>query len=202
MFNMDLLTLDTALTPIPLEDGALAFLEQIPLGLDNAQVFTELVAQTAWRAETVTVWGKRHLQPRLTAWHGEASYSYSGITLAPLPLTPLMQQIRQVVEVLCGHRFNSVLLNYYRDGRDSMGMHADNEAELGERPVIASLSFGATRTMIFKHKRTRALRKIKLTNGNLLIMSEETQKNWLHGIAKEAGTLDARLNLTFRKIIK
>ena len=118
-------------------------------------MLARLIAETAWRSEPITVWGKQYLQPRLTAWHGEAAYTYSGLRLEPLPFTPLQQEIRAAVEAASGRRFNSVLLNYYRDGRDSMGMHSDNEPELGPEPAIASVSFGAERTFILQHKRSR-----------------------------------------------
>ena len=142
---MDLFSANAGLQAIPIEDGELALLAQLPLPISNAEVLARLLTETAWRSETVVVYGKRHLQPRLTAWYGEASYTYSGLTLDPLPLTPLLEQLRRTVEEVTGHRYNSVLLNHYRDGRDSMGMHSDDEPELGPNPVIASLSFGATR---------------------------------------------------------
>jgi alkylated DNA repair dioxygenase AlkB len=198
---MDLFSSANSLVPIPIEDGALALQRQLVLPLSNADVLARLIAETAWRAETVTVFGKRHLQPRLTAWHGEASYTYSGLTLDPLPFTPLLQQIRAAVEAATGCRFNSVLLNYYRDGRDSMGMHSDDEPELGAEPAIASVSFGATRTFILRHKRSKRTVKLELDDGSLLFMSGAMQKNWLHGINKTARTLGARVNLTFRQIL-
>ena len=105
-----------------------------------------------------------------------------------------------MVQDVTGHRFNSVLLNLYRDGRDSMGMHSDDEPELGPNPVIASLSFGAARSFILKHKHNKKTVRIDLTDGSLLLMSGATQKNWLHGINKTTRPLQSRLNLTFRKI--
>lgn len=198
---MDLFAPSTVLTPIPLQDGELAWLEQIPLGLANAQVLAQLIADTAWRHETISVFGKRYPQPRLSAWHGEARYAYSGLTLDPLPFTPLLGMLRTAVEAATGRPFNSVLLNYYRDGRDSMGMHSDDEPELGSDPVIASLSFGATRTFILKHKRTRQSVKLALADGSLLLMGGAMQKNWLHGINKETRPLGPRVNLTFRNIM-
>jgi alkylated DNA repair dioxygenase AlkB len=197
---MDLFAPSNILTPIPLADGELALLPALALPLSLPDVMAHLVAETEWRAETVTVFGKRHLQPRLTAWHGDAAYTYSGLTLAPLPFTPLLQQIYTAVESATGHRFNSVLLNYYRDGRDSMGMHSDDEPELGPEPAIASLSLGATRTFILRHKQTRQTVKIELQNGSLLLMAGALQQNWLHGINKTARPVGPRLNLTFRYI--
>jgi alkylated DNA repair dioxygenase AlkB len=188
------------LTPIPIEDGILSMLPQLDLSLPNDEVLARLVADTAWRAETVTVFGKRHLQPRLTAWHGDARYTYSGLTLDPLPFTPLLQEIRAAVEAATGRQFNSVLLNYYRDERDSMGMHSDDEAVLGPEPAIASVSFGATRTFILRHKRSKTILKLELTDGSVLFMGGKLQNNWLHGINKSARPHGPRVNLTFRYI--
>jgi alkylated DNA repair dioxygenase AlkB len=197
---MDLFTSSKILTPIPVPDGELSFLAQLPLSLPNDAVLARLLAETAWRSESITLWGKQFLQPRLTAWHGEAAYTYSGLRLDPLPFTPLQQEIRQAVEAASGRRFNSVLLNYYRDGRDSMGMHSDNEPELGPQPAIASVSFGATRTFILQHKRTRQRLKVDLSDGSLLLMAGQLQENWLHGINKTVRTAGPRVNLTFRLI--
>jgi alkylated DNA repair dioxygenase AlkB len=197
---LDLFAFSATLVPIPVEDGELSFLVQLPLALSNAEVLRRLVDETDWRAETVVVYGKRHLQPRLTAWHGDAAYTYSGLRLTPLPFTPLLETIRQAVEQASGRRFNSVLLNYYRNERDSMGMHSDDEPELGPEPVIASLSFGATRTFVLRHKRSKQVLKVDLTDGSLLLMSGKLQHNWLHGINKTARPLGPRINLTFRFI--
>ncbi|RSZ59245.1 alpha-ketoglutarate-dependent dioxygenase AlkB [Massilia atriviolacea] len=191
---------ETRLTPFPLEDGALAVLPQLPLPISNAEVLARLIAETDWRAESITLWGKRHPQPRLTAWHGEAAYTYSGLRLEPLPFTPLQLELKQAVEAACGHRFNSVLLNYYRNERDSMGMHSDDEIELGPEPVIASLSFGAPRSFVLRHKGTKQTLKLGLNDGTLLVMSGNTQKHWQHGINKSTRAIGPRVNLTFRYV--
>lgn len=197
---MDLFSSSKILAPIPVPDGELSFLAQLELGLSNEAVLARLIAETAWRSETVTVWGKQYLQPRLTAWHGEAAYTYSGLRLDPLPFTALQQEIRAAVEAASGCRFNSVLLNYYRDGRDSMGMHSDNEPELGPAPAIASVSFGAERTFLLQHKGTKQRLRIALTDGSLLLMAGQLQNNWLHGINKVTRNVGPRVNLTFRLI--
>jgi alkylated DNA repair dioxygenase AlkB len=186
------------LVSIPIEDGELSMLAQLPMPIGNAEILARLVDDTPWRADTVVVYGKRYLQPRLTAWYGEASYTYSGLTLQPLPLTPLLEQLRTAVEQATGRRYNSVLLNYYRDGADSMGMHSDDEPELGPEPVIASLSYGATRTFILRHKRSKRTVKLDLTDGSLLLMAGTLQTHWQHGINKTAKLVGPRLNLTFR----
>lgn len=198
--SMDLFSSSELLTPIAIPDGALSFLAQLTLAHANDEVLARLIAETAWRSERITVWGKQYPQPRLTAWHGDAAYAYSGLRLEPLPFTPLQQEIRQAVEAASGRRFNSVLLNFYRDGRDSMGMHSDNEPELGPEPAIASVSFGAARTFVLQHKVSKQRLNIALTDGSLLLMAGKLQKNWLHGINKVRREVRLRVNLTFRFI--
>lgn len=194
---------DPGLLSIPIEDGELYFQQRLSLpdGLTPEQVMQRLLDETPWRAEHITVYGKTYLQPRLTAWHGETSYSYSGMTLHPLPFTPLQLLLKQAVEQATGRQFNSVLLNYYRDQRDSMGFHADDEKELGPHPAIASLSFGAARTFILKHRRQPRQLKLALGDGSLLLMAGALQSHWLHGINKESKPCGPRINLTFRYIL-
>lgn len=197
---MDLFASPDVLTPIPIADGELAMLPQLPLHISNADVMAQLIADTPWRAETVTVYGKQHLQPRLSAAYGEAPYTYSGLTIHPLPWTSLLLSIKAAVESASGCTFNSVLLNYYRDERDSMGMHSDDERVLGRNPVVASVSFGATRAFILRHKATKQTVKLDLTDGCLLLMAGALQHHWQHGINKATKSISPRLNLTFRSI--
>jgi alkylated DNA repair dioxygenase AlkB len=198
---MNLFTSSNSLIPIPIPDGELLWLEQLPLALPNDMVLARLIDETGWRAESISLWGKQYLQPRLTAWHGDARYSYSGLDLEPLPFTPLLLSIKQAVEAATGHSFNSVLLNYYRNERDSMGMHSDDEPELGREPAIASVSFGASRTFILRHRNTKQTLKHELTDGSVLLMRGKTQHFWLHGINKSSRSIGPRVNLTFRKIL-
>ena len=198
---MDLFDSPGTLVPIPIEDGALALMARLPLPYPTDEVFRRLRDETPWRQDSIVLFGKQHLQPRLTAWYGDASYTYSGLRLDPLPWTPLLAELRAAVEAACGCRFNSVLLNYYRNERDSMGMHSDDEPELGPDPVIASLSFGATRPFVLRHKRNKQTHKIDLQDGSLLLMSNGLQSNWLHGIHKSTRPLGERINLTFRYIV-
>ncbi len=197
---MDLFDPPGTLLPIPIEDGALALMARLPLPYSTEEVFARLRAETPWRQDSIVLFGKRHLQPRLTAWYGDASYTYSGLRLDPLPWTPLLAALRKAVEHACGRRFNSVLLNYYRNERDSMGMHSDDEPELGPEPAIASLSFGATRSFILRHKYNKRTLKLELDDGSLLLMSGMLQSYWLHGIHKATRSLGERINLTFRYI--
>lgn len=198
---MDLFDPPHTLVSLPFEDGELRWQAQLDLPLSNEDVLARLIAETAWRAESITIAGQSHLQPRLTAWHGEKAYTYSGLRLAPQPFTPLQLTILAAVEAATGLRFNSVLLNYYRDGRDSMGMHSDDEAELGPEPAIASVSFGATRTFVLRHKASKRILKIELSSGSLLLMAGRTQHCWQHGIHKSTRPLGPRVNLTFRYIV-
>jgi alkylated DNA repair dioxygenase AlkB len=198
---MDLFADDTSLTAIPIADGELWFQQRLALDPAPAEVMQRLLEETDWRAEEIQVWGKLHMQPRLSAWHGEASYRYSGKTFHPLPFTPLQLHIKQAVERATGRKFNSVLLNYYRNERDSMGFHADDERELGPDPAVASVSFGDPRTFILKHRRLPKTVKLALGDGCLLLMAGALQRHWLHGINKERTARGPRINLTFRLIM-
>lgn len=194
------------LQSLQLEDGELYFSQNPALPLPPAELFSRLLQETPWRRESISLFGKTHWQPRLLAWYGEpqARYRYSGTVYEPLPWTPLLAQLRLCMQELCQVQFNSVLLNYYRDQHDSMGMHADDELELGPRPLIASLSLGAARTLIFKHKRRKELPplRVALGGGSLLLMAGDTQRNWLHGINKQSRFCGPRINLTFRQIVR
>lgn len=188
-----------------LKDADLSYSGRINLGIDPAELLGELVSDTPWRQDTVTLWGKTHPQPRLTAWYGdrECAYRYSGIRLEPFVWTSRLSDLRDRAEQIAGVRFNSVLLNYYRDQRDSMGMHCDDEPELGAQPVIASISLGAERALVFKHKHAPELKPatVVLESGSLLLMRGDTQANWKHGIMKTKRKIGPRVNLTFRKIV-
>jgi len=202
----DLFQSDAALQRLPARDGDLLYGSRLEIGAPTRSVLNELIERTPWQAESVIVWGKTYRQPRLTAWYGDedARYEYSGLELDPLPWTPRLLAIRASVERAAGSRFNSVLLNYYRNERDSMGMHSDDEPELGEEPVIASLSLGEARTLMFRHRsdRSRKSFRVELGDGSLLLMRGATQRNWKHGIAKERRPCGARVNLTFRRIVQ
>lgn len=190
---------------LPATDAQLTFWEHVALPGGETVVFEQLLEETAWRQEDIVLFGKRHMQPRLLAWHGDpgARYRYSGVDHEPLPWTPLLSSLRGSVEAVSGHSYNSVLLNLYRDHRDSMGMHADDEPELGPEPVIASLSLGETRTLILRHRHDKSVPglKVPLTSGSLLVMAGETQRNWKHGINKLRRPCGPRINLTFRHIL-
>ncbi len=164
-----------------------------------------LRADVAWRQESITLFGKQIPQPRLTAWYGDedARYSYSGIALVPLPWTPLLASLRARASEAAATPFNSVLLNLYRNGHDSMGLHADDEPELGPDPTIASISLGAVRRFTLRPRRPKAGRagaSLELPHGSLLVMEGGVQARWLHGVPKQPSVAEPRINLTFRRI--
>ena len=170
-----------------------------------------LTETIAWEQGEIMMFGKKVLEPRLTAWYGEAgkSYTYSGKTQYGLTWTDALSLIKNKVEAACQpiinyqpSLFNSVLLNYYRNGQDSMGWHADDEKELGRNPVIASLNFGESRRFLFRRKADKNIKhEILLTHGSLLIMAGEMQHYWQHAVPKEPKKNLPRINLTFRWII-
>lgn len=196
-----------ALTPIPLPHADVLLAPQFILPDVAVSLLEELTNTIAWRHEPIKLFGKEIMQPRLTAWHGDptACYSYSGIALDPQPWTPALQQLREQVQIAAQTRFNSVLLNLYRTGQDSMGWHADNEPELGPAPTIASVSLGATRRFRLRprdpHFVSHAPVSLDLTNGSLLLMRGSTQQHWLHAVPKTARPTAPRLNLTFRLVV-
>lgn len=204
MRTTDLFPSEPCLEQVHIQDANVSYIRQFELAQSPELIMQELISTVPWRAENVVVWGKAYPQPRLIAWYGdpERSYTYSGIRLQPLPWTSLLLEIKSRVEAISGSEFNSVLLNYYRDNRDSMGFHSDDEPELGLHPTIASISLGQERSLIFKHKTAQSLKRIRLPlgSGSLLIMSGETQRYWLHGIEKERKQCGPRVNLTLRRI--
>jgi alkylated DNA repair dioxygenase AlkB len=190
---------------VPLPDGEVLYLDRLELAQPDTEIAKRLVDEVPWRSEAVVMWGRKILQPRLIAWYGDPGrrYAYSGLELEPLPWTPLLYDIKTRVEAAAGVTFNSVLLNYYRDHRDSIGFHSDDEPELGAWPIIASLSLGEERTFVLKHKASKLVRPIRLrpASGSLLLMKGDTQRCWRHGIPKESRPCGSRVNLTFRQII-
>lgn len=169
---------------------------------ESQHYFTALENEIKWEQTTIKMYGKEVMQPRLTAWYGdeEAHYTYSGKINLPLPWLPVLQTLREKVEQHCNTSFNSVLLNLYRNGEDSMGWHRDNEVELGPMPIIASLSFGAQRDFIIRpYKKLSPRIVLPLQSGSLLIMKGEMQTYWEHALPKRRNCRSPRINLTFRK---
>jgi alkylated DNA repair dioxygenase AlkB len=178
--------------------------DALPRDLADAAL-AQLIADTPWRQDHALIFGRRVALPRLTAWYGDAgaSYSYSGITMAPTAWTPLLGDLKARAETLAGCGFNSALLNYYRDGRDSVGWHADAEPELGRNPVIASLSLGATRQFEFRRKPPGPPEShaIALEHGSCLVMAGAVQHLWHHRLPRALRVTEPRINITFRRIV-
>jgi alkylated DNA repair dioxygenase AlkB len=188
---------------LELEDADVRLLAEAFSEPEASELFRLLRAEIDWRQEEVVIFGKRRLVPRLVAWHGDpgASYTYSGTPHEALPWTPALEQVRHRVQALTGRHFNAVLLNLYRDGRDGMGWHSDDEPELGPEPAIASVSLGAVRRFCLRHRRRKGMRAdLPLPHGSLLLMSGATQRHWVHAVPKTALPTGERINLTFRRV--
>ncbi len=169
------------------------------------ELLAALLTGIDWQQEDIVLFGERRRVPRLVAWHGDpgTAYTYSGTAHEPLPWAPTLQSIRDRVEALTSHSFNSVLLNRYRDGRDGMGWHADDEHELGHEPAIASVSLGATRRFKLRHRRQHdAVATIELAHGDLLLMAGGTQHCYVHALPKTTLAVGERINLTFRRVFQ
>lgn len=156
-----------------------------------------------WKQESMNMYGKQVMFPRLTAWYGDNDkpYSFSGIKLNPTVWSKELLEIKNLIEPTCNVEFNSVLLNLYRDGNDSISWHTDAEKELGKNPLIASVNFGAERKFQIRHNETHETHNIILKHGSLLIMKGELQHFWKHQVPKQKSVLKERINLTFRVII-
>jgi alkylated DNA repair dioxygenase AlkB len=171
---------------------------------ESDRFFQELFNNIAWQQDYIQFFGKTKPLPRLTAWYGEPnkSYTYSGIQMSSLPWTSTLLLIKQRIEIFTEVKFNSVLINLYRHGKDSVSWHSDDEPELGKNPVIGSVSFGATRSLMFKHKYRPDLEivKVDLTHNSFLLMKGVTQHFWQHKVPKAKNPVRERINLTFRVI--
>lgn len=156
-----------------------------------------------WRQQAITLFGREVMQPRLTAWCADpgVSYQYSGLRLQAQRWHPALDLLRQQLAREHGAAFNSVLLNCYRNGRDSMGWHADDEPELGPQPVIASVSLGAVRRMLIRRAGGGSSVGLDLGHGSLLMMQGDSQSDWRHSIPKVAREAGPRINLTFRVVL-
>ena len=168
---------------------------------EASALFEDLKKKTKWQQDDITVYGKKHLQPRLTAFYGldHKLYSYSGISMNTIPFSPTLLQIKNKIEDNIEEKFNAVLLNLYRDGKDSVGWHSDDEKELGKNPAIASITLGEERMFHLKHKNNKELKsKLLLQHGSLLLMKGKTQHFWQHQIPKSKKVNGSRINLTFR----
>lgn len=203
--QLSLLPSDRQAQLLQMPDAEVWFYPYIFNSADCEQIFAALEAEIAWRQDSATIFGLHHLLPRLTAWYGNPgkTYSYSGIRMEPLPWISTLRRIKAVIEPLAQVEFNSVLLNLYRHGQDSMGWHSDDEPELGDNPVIGSVSFGGCRRFLMRHKTDQSISKVELnlTSGSFLLMQGPTQHFWQHHVPKTKRPADPRINLTFRVIM-
>jgi alkylated DNA repair dioxygenase AlkB len=187
---------------IQLAGGGTLELYQGFLARELADSLFEIIKdQTPWKQETART---GHKFPRLTAWYADPglTYSYSGVTHHGLEWPPHLGMVRVNVEATAGSTFNSLLINYYRDGQDSIGMHSDAERELGPNPIVPSISLGAEREFVIQHIKTKERRKYLLPHGSLLVMGGTMQHHWLHGLPKTKQPVGERINLTFRNILR
>jgi alkylated DNA repair dioxygenase AlkB len=184
--------------------------EQLPSGFsyqadyleDPERWFNALWGSLQWRAQAITLFGRKVMQPRLIDWYADPGvrYQYSGLTLGPQPWPSLLDELRQRLASHTGQQFNSVLCNAYRDGQDSMGWHADDEPELGREPVIASVNLGATRRFRIRPRAGGASVGLDLESGSLLLMSGNSQRAYQHAVPKTKRPVNPRINLTFRAV--
>lgn len=202
-----LFALDREPTRFDLPDADVVYHPRLFDAADADRLFDALLADVAWHQDRIRIHGRDLPVPRLTAWHGDVdrAYSYSGIDLAPRGWSAALLEIKQSVEVAVRSAgdwsSNSVLLNLYRDGRDSVAWHADDERELGAEPVIASVSLGAPRRFHMRHRSVPDCRlNVELTHGSLLVMRGPTQHHWMHQVPKTAKPVGPRINLTFRRV--
>ncbi|MGI9488744.1 MAG: alpha-ketoglutarate-dependent dioxygenase AlkB family protein [Geminicoccaceae bacterium] len=181
-------------------DGEAYLIENALSKEDADSSFSNLLENVDWQQEHAVLFGRKIAIPRLTAWYGICGYSYSGIRHEPAPLTPALVALKSTVETITRGQFNSVLINLYRDGRDSMGWHSDDEPALGPEPEIASLSLGAVRRFHLKHRSSAERVTLDLAHGSCLVMQGRCQGCWRHQLPKTRKKLGPRINLTFRTI--
>jgi alkylated DNA repair dioxygenase AlkB len=181
-------------------NGRLFWMPDFIAADEALSLFLALRQDVEWRQDHIQLFGKSHPIPRLQAWYGDKPYRYSNLMMDPKPWLPLLLTLKQRCEQVAHSEFNSVLVNLYRDGKDSNGWHSDNEPELGAQPSIASLSLGEVRTFHLKHKKTKQKITLELTPGSLLIMSGDTQRYWQHCVPKTRRVKQERINLTFRYV--
>ncbi|MGQ0442234.1 MAG: alpha-ketoglutarate-dependent dioxygenase AlkB family protein [Methylophilaceae bacterium] len=185
-------------------DGEVLLFKHLFNRSESDLFYNTLLVSTKWQQDKIKLYGKAFDLPRLTAWYGDSdkTYTYSGIPMRPLAWTPELLRIKQRIEEEAETVFSSVLLNQYRTGQDSVSWHSDNEKELGNNPIIGSVSFGETRMFQMRHLKRKDLPRldIPLSHGSFLLMRGPTQHHWEHQIPKTARAVKPRINLTFRVI--
>lgn len=191
--------------PLPLSPDRQSEITFWPSWLGSAEaddLLATAINQVAWRQDNIHIAGKSIPIPRLQNWYGDptTSYTYSRIKLQAVAFPPWMEMLRRRVERQTGNCFNRTLVNYYRDGQDSVDWHADDELELGPEPIIASVSLGQERAFLLRHKTTKERLNINLPHGSLMMMGSGIQEHWQHSIAKDKNVVGPRINFTFRNM--
>lgn len=189
---------------VELDGGDVVFDEGFLPEFDAVELLKSLLENVPWKQDTITMFGREHLVPRLHQWYGDEGtvYRWSGVEMRPLPWPAGLARIREHVESVAGVRFNSLLLNLYRNGDDTVGWHADDEPALGSNPVIASVSLGASRDFVLRRRKAKGEKvSIQLSNGSLLVMRGDTQTNWEHSVPRRKRVREPRVNLTFRRTV-
>jgi alkylated DNA repair dioxygenase AlkB len=184
-------------------DGTANYYGRIMSPIEANRYFDLLLQNNLWHNEEVIIFGKHIITKRKVAWYGDSNYiyAYSNTTKQALAWTEELADLKQIVQELAGTKFNSCLLNLYHNGSEGMGWHSDDEESMGKNNAIASLSFGAERKFLFKHKQTKQTVPIILEHGSMLVMKGATQMNWLHSLPKSKKVTGPRINLTFRTIV-
>jgi len=203
MFDLDKKVIGKEKVDFSLKDAEIIYFPNFISTEESDELFQYFLENTKWQHDAIKLFGKTYMQPRLTALYGinNKPYSYSGIMMKPFRFDNIHHFLLKQIETITDNRFTTILFNLYRDGNDSNGWHADDEKELGNNPVIASLSLGAERIFQLKHTTHPEERyKLCLNHGSLLVMKGSTQEFWKHQIPKTKKEVGPRINLTFRKI--
>ena len=184
-------------------DGSALLIPRFLSSAESSKYFAQLNEETPWEMPEIVMFGKKYPQAGLSTWftNTKVSYVYSGITRTPHAMTPLLNDVMNACTAASGAEYNSVLVNLYRDGNDSVSWHSDNEEINGSEPTIASVSLGATRRFDLRHKESGETVRVDLEDGSLLVMSGLSQLCWVHQIAKTKTKVGPRINLTFRRVI-
>ena len=187
---------------LPYDGEALYWKSVFSSTLSN-NCYTNLMNKINWKHDELTMFGRHIVTKRMVAWYGDQAlaYKYSNKTKIAMLWTPGLKLIKEQIELISGHTYNSCLLNLYHNGEEGMGWHSDNEKQLKENGAIASVSFGAPRKFTMKHKATNEKISLELDSGSLLLMRGSIQKHWLHSLPLSKKIKEARINLTFRTII-
>ena len=197
--NLDIFSVDDIVNLLH-KDGTVHYYGIIMSYKEANRYFDLLLKNIVWKNDEAVILGKHIITKRKVAWYGDSDYmyTYSNSTKKALVWTKELLELKRLAEQATGARFNSCLLNLYHDGNEGLGWHSDDEESIGKNTPIASLSFGAERRFSFKHKQTRQTVSLVLEHGSLLVMKDDTQKNWLHSLPKSNKITQARINLTFR----